>query len=225
MTKLEVTAAEIQIKADVMTFEEQTYNGAVLIGDNGNNGLTRTLLSIDPAVTFNGTVDDLIANTHTLIVKAISLDRTPPAITFMDEVNSIKTLVEYRAITGQQDTNDFFGITLSSGGTLGAITLSDGTVANGLYRFIRSVATNTSQVDAGQIHQFYNKTFRGFVDNYIESLIQSQQEPTVSVDAKINEPGLDPAVRKGTNIKPEQDTGSNNSSDACDIAIEDECKI
>ena len=98
--------------------------------------------------------------------------------------------------------------------------------SNILYRFLRSSASAAaSQIDAGQIQQFYNQIFRSFVDNYIESLIQSQQEPTVSVDAKINEPGLDPAVRKGTNIKPEQDTGSNNSSDACDIAIEDECKI
>ena len=158
--QLNVTGESIILKADVMTFEEQIYNGAVFIGDNGNNGLTRTLLSIDPAITFNGTVDDLIANTHTLIIKAITLARVPPAISFMDEVNSIKSLVEYRAITGQQDVNDFFGITLSSGGTLGTITLSDGTVANGLYRFVRNVAANASQIDAGQIQQFYNQIFR-----------------------------------------------------------------
>jgi len=220
----EVTAAEIQIKADAMTFEEQTYNGAVLIGDNGNNGLTRTLLSIDPAVTFNGTVDDLVANTHTLIVKAIALDRTPPSVTFMDEVNSIKSLVEYRAITGQQDVNDFFGIALSSGGTLGTITLSDGTVAKGLYRFIRNVAANASQIDAGQIQQFYNQIFRGFVKNYIQNLIQSVQKPTVNVGARINESGFDPGLRKDNNIEQGQDNSSN-SSEACDIAIEDECKI
>jgi len=222
---LEVTADEIQIKADVMTFEEQTYNGAVLIGDNGNNGLTRTLLSMDPAVTFNGTVDDLVANTHTLIVRAIALDRTPPSITFNDEVNSVKSLVEYRAITGQQDVNDFFGIALSSGATLGTITLADGTVASGLFRRITATPNTNTTIDAGRIQNFFNQIFRNFVQNYIQNLMQAVQKPTVNVGVRINESGFDPALKRNDTSVDSAGSDKATSDQACDIAIEEECKI
>ena len=60
--------------------------------------------------------------------------------------------------------------------------------------------------------------------NYIQNLIQSVQKLTVNVGARINEQGFDPALRKDNNIEQGQDNSSS-SSEACDIAIEDECKI
>lgn len=65
INNLTITAGRILINADVLTMVEQTYNGSVIVGNNGANGTTRTLLSLDPKIHFNGTVDDQIANTHT----------------------------------------------------------------------------------------------------------------------------------------------------------------
>ena len=58
-----------------MTYEEQTYNGSILIGSTASNGTTRTLLSMDPKVVFNGTVNDTVSGKHTLVAKAVEIDR------------------------------------------------------------------------------------------------------------------------------------------------------
>ncbi len=39
--KMTTTANTITLKGDVMTYEEQVYNGDVLIGSNGSNGSNR----------------------------------------------------------------------------------------------------------------------------------------------------------------------------------------
>jgi hypothetical protein len=90
---LTVKGNEIFIKADITTDFNQTYIGHVQIGDNGQNGLIRSLISLDPAISFYGikvlgetvvngspvliesndkfTFDDESINpTHTLILKA-----------------------------------------------------------------------------------------------------------------------------------------------------------
>jgi autotransporter-associated beta strand protein len=102
---LAVTASTIYINADISTIEEQVYNGAVIIG-----GVTpvRTLLSLDPLIRFNGTVDDAVANTHTLIVRAVSVSLNPgtpaevPKIIFDKAVGATSPLFELQAITGVQ---------------------------------------------------------------------------------------------------------------------------
>ena len=100
---LTVNAKSIHINADITTLETQTYNGAVLIGDNGSNGLTRTLLSIDPKIVFVSTIDDAIANVHSLIVKAISTSAdVQPIIIFRGSVGSISALLNLTSITGMQ---------------------------------------------------------------------------------------------------------------------------
>ena len=87
---LTVTGNEIFIKADVTTEYNQTYRGHVNIGNNGSNGTIRSLISLDPTISFYGkelpytnadgspgvtinkfTFDDeSAAPTHTLILKA-----------------------------------------------------------------------------------------------------------------------------------------------------------
>jgi hypothetical protein len=100
---LTVTAGRIEIKADVMTFESQTYNGPVYIGDNGTNGLIRTLISVDPSITFNGTVDDLALNTHTLEALAIAVNtNVPPTLSFNGDIGSEQALASLSAVTGTQ---------------------------------------------------------------------------------------------------------------------------
>lgn len=74
---LDVDAKTIKLFADITTFESQRYKGAVLVGDNGANGKTRLLVSVDPSISLNETsVDDVSAGQHNLILRAISLPGT-----------------------------------------------------------------------------------------------------------------------------------------------------
>ena len=111
--KMIFNAGSITVKGDVMTFEEQVYNGPVIIGSN-NNGVTRTLLSMDPAITFNSTVNDTIANTHNLIAKAVEVRRvgevaTTPVVTFASYVGNNNSLASYQGLTGYQIIDEKFG--------------------------------------------------------------------------------------------------------------------
>jgi len=97
---LVVSAKNILLMADVTTLNMQTYNGAVVISDNGSNGMTRTFLSEDPSVIFGGTLDDSSAITHTLDVIAISHDPSLfPSVNFMGPVGSITPLGGLSVIT------------------------------------------------------------------------------------------------------------------------------
>jgi len=104
---LDVTGNAIYLNANVMTFETQEYSGPVIIGNNGSNGTTRTLLSMDPSITFNHTVDDSQADVHTLIVSALALSQDSeeiPTIVFEDEVGQIVPLNALYMNIGVQDT-------------------------------------------------------------------------------------------------------------------------
>ncbi|WP_415271316.1 filamentous hemagglutinin N-terminal domain-containing protein [Candidatus Pelagibacter sp. Uisw_121] len=110
--KLEVDANEITIKGDVMTYEEQIYNGDVLIGSTATNGTTRTFLSMDPKVEFNGTVNDTVKGKHTLIAKAIEIDRganSIPVVNFNSTVGRSTALAGYNGLTGYQVINRNYG--------------------------------------------------------------------------------------------------------------------
>ena len=110
--KLEVDANEITIKGDVMTYEEQIYNGDVLIGSTATNGTTRTFLSMDPKVEFNGTVNDTVKGKHTLIAKAIEIDRganSIPVVNFNSTVGRSVALAGYNGLTGYQVINRNYG--------------------------------------------------------------------------------------------------------------------
>ncbi len=103
--KMTTTANTITLKGDVMTYEEQVYNGDVLIGSTGSNGTTRTVLSMDPKVIFNGKVNDTVKGKHSLIAKAVEIDRginTIPTVQFKSTVGSIKALKSYTGLTGFQ---------------------------------------------------------------------------------------------------------------------------
>jgi autotransporter-associated beta strand protein len=110
--KLVVDANEITIKGDVMTYEEQIYNGDVLIGSTATNGTTRTFLSMDPKVEFNGTVNDTVKGKHTLIAKAIEIDRganSIPVVNFNSTVGRSTALAGYNGLTGYQVINRNYG--------------------------------------------------------------------------------------------------------------------
>jgi autotransporter-associated beta strand protein len=133
---LTVLADSIYLNADVVTYGTQTYGSStrlarVIIGDNGRNGTTRVLVSEDPAVTFWGTVDDALANTHDLIVKAVTYTGLEtPTIVINGNVGSITPLKSLTTDVGSQDTVSvnvkFADIAVGSSGQ-GAVTIN-GTV-------------------------------------------------------------------------------------------------
>jgi hypothetical protein len=102
---LSVRAARIEINADIMTFENQIYTGSVIIGDNGTNGLIRTLISVDPSIVFDGTIDDATLNTHTLHALAIAVDNSMvPTLDFKGDIGSTQALASLEAVVGTQLT-------------------------------------------------------------------------------------------------------------------------
>ncbi|MBU3605081.1 S-layer family protein, partial [Polynucleobacter sp. AP-Kaivos-20-H2] len=105
LMSLTVTANTINLNADISTGSTQTYNGALLVGDNGSNGATRVLLSEDPAITFNGTVNDAASGTHNLFVKAVTTASDTPTITFNGIVGGTAPLASLTVYTGTQDTS------------------------------------------------------------------------------------------------------------------------
>ena len=132
--KMIMTAATTTIKADVMTYEEQTYNSDIVIGSTGSNGTTRTLLSMDPKVIINGTVNDTVANTHTLVAKAIAVRRegiTPgtPNVTFNGTIGRTAKLAGYSGVTGYQVVSTNYG-TIDTDTNFGSVT--GGTQTNGV---------------------------------------------------------------------------------------------
>ena len=113
--KMTMTANDITIKGDVMTFEEQTYNGNLVVSSTGSNGTTRTLLSIDPKVTINGTVNDSTSSTHTLVAKAVAIRRdgqvaATPEIAFNGKIGTVKALAGYSGVTGYQVVTKNYGV-------------------------------------------------------------------------------------------------------------------
>ena len=88
-----INAKDILLEGDIYTLSAQVFNGAVVISDNGSNGLIRTFTSQDPSITFLGTIDDSTALTHTLNLKAVSFDANQiPQITFRGAIGSIVPL-------------------------------------------------------------------------------------------------------------------------------------
>jgi hypothetical protein len=136
LNDLKVTAANIHILGDVLTRRNQLFTGAVSIGDNGTKGAlyeyyltllsasdplavlpvlanpiyARTFISIDPSITFAGTVDDLVLNTHSLYSAAIThlapndAGFASPQITFDSTIGKNTPLYALNLLT-MQSTN------------------------------------------------------------------------------------------------------------------------
>jgi autotransporter-associated beta strand protein len=102
-----VTAQTIQLFGDVTTFENQQYNGSVLIGDNGSNGRIRLLLSMDPSIAVNGPINDVSPGQHTLLMRAFTLPNISgpaPSITY-GNVGNLAPLAALDAMVGVQETD------------------------------------------------------------------------------------------------------------------------
>ena len=77
-----------------------------MIGDNKTNGTVRTILAEyteSPKITFFGKIDDSTANTHDLIVKAVSLTSKGSEVTFEGAIGSITPLKTLTVALGSQN--------------------------------------------------------------------------------------------------------------------------
>ena len=108
---LSITAPTIKLNGDVTTFESQIYDGSVRVGNNGSNGHTRLLVSVDPSIIFKGTVDDAdpTGKINSLDVRAISLaalvgNAPVPTVTFENNVGGVSPLASLRVAAGIQST-------------------------------------------------------------------------------------------------------------------------
>ncbi|MBU3606594.1 hypothetical protein IEN92_07485, partial [Polynucleobacter sp. MWH-Creno-3A4] len=95
---------------------------------NTNPIYVRTLISIDPSITFAGAVNDVTSNTHTLLVAAISQNLAdaainPPAIAFNQPVGAYQPLYSLNAQTAINQTSVPAS---SSSQYVGSITLVGG---------------------------------------------------------------------------------------------------
>jgi autotransporter-associated beta strand protein len=161
--RLDVTGSTITVNADVTTREAQIYRSPVLIGDNGTNGLTRTLMSIDPAITFASTVDDVTPNTHTLVTKAIALNGLGnPAVTFSNDVGKNQPLASLEVITGSGSTVPYGFVDPNSNAYIGNITIAGNVTTQGNQTYTSQTVTLGDPSLTGQ-KQIFTSTSGGDV--------------------------------------------------------------
>ena len=157
-----VTGKDITVKGDVMTYEEQTYNGNVLIGSTASNGTTRTFLSMDPKVIFNGSVNDTVEGKHTLIAKAIEINRgsnATPTVQFKSTVGRTTKLKAYSGLTGYQsvganwgviNASSPFGTTVGTGQAMGPVVSSGDNgkkAARGIMQFAKTFTAKNNTLN------------------------------------------------------------------------------
>ena len=124
MNNLFINASRILIKANIATVGDQILKGAILVGDNGQNGLTRTLLSADPSIQLIGTVDDAADSTHNLILYVISAPGgATPTLNIGGPVGSLMPLASLDWIVGRQNTTSYLA-DISGTTPVGSVTNS-----------------------------------------------------------------------------------------------------
>jgi hypothetical protein len=104
----------IRINADIVTAGSQRYGSAVIVGNNGSNGFTRNLISLDPSITFASTIDDSVEGSHNLISKAISNvlpgnNDPKPFVDYQDVVGGTKKLLSIETLIGVRNPVDIAG--------------------------------------------------------------------------------------------------------------------
>jgi autotransporter-associated beta strand protein len=122
MNNLFINASRILIKANIATVGDQILKGTILVGDNGQNGLTRTLLSADPSIQLIGTVDDAADSTHNLILYVISAPGgATPTLNIGGPVGSLMPLASLDWVVGRQNTTSYLA-DISGTTPVGSIT-------------------------------------------------------------------------------------------------------
>jgi hypothetical protein len=145
--RLEVRAAQIIIKGDILTLLQQRYFGDVTVSDNGRDGFlydlfisntkpvdqfrtisrvkTRTFMSMDPLVEFNNKVDGDAKDIYSLLVASIfngfaNNDDERPVVTFNGPVGSINAF--YSANIQTLQYSDRLSTSLDIGGIINVVS-------------------------------------------------------------------------------------------------------
>jgi hypothetical protein len=146
---VDIEAERIALNANVTSFETQLYKGATLIGNNGLNGFNRMLISLDPAITFIGSVDDTAKGQHSLILRAISLVNNEVPSIQLGSVGQINPLASLDILTGRQMTqgNPFVAeISLDRTQYVGQVVLKGSVATVGDQTYVgRSIDLDSSQ--------------------------------------------------------------------------------
>jgi hypothetical protein len=148
--RFEVTAPVINALADVAAYEEVTFNGRTYIGGTGLNGTYRRIYSIDPKITFNGTVDGYggTDGVYTLDARALSLDsRLPdPEIDFGADVGASRALAGVMATVARLDLVRFDRLSNGNAPSRSQADFDMPSAANaGTIRFAGNVVTTGQQ--------------------------------------------------------------------------------
>jgi autotransporter-associated beta strand protein len=147
LIELVVSAKTININADITTSGTQTYNGAILVGNNNKNGSTRHLISQDPAVTINGTINDVTSGTHGLTILAVTSDAAlTPVITVNEVIGDTAPLATLTITTSSQLETD-------SSQTVGQIIISENVTTTG------SQAYTANRIELGNANESTSQTF------------------------------------------------------------------
>jgi hypothetical protein len=153
---VDIEANQIKLFGDVTSFETQQYRSPVWVGDNGSNGNTRLLLSLDPAITFTSSIDDVVAGQHDLVLRAITLNTSiPPTIT-LGNVGQIAKLAGLDVLAGAQNTlSTVADISVDRSTYIGNVTLNGSvTTANNQKYVGKDIALangTTMRSDSGSI--------------------------------------------------------------------------
>jgi autotransporter-associated beta strand protein len=147
---LSVQASRIVIKGDIQTLDAQIYRGAISISDNGTNGLTRNLISVDPSITFTTTIDDVAPNTHSLYISAASLTAaTNSNVDFQQGVAAVGSLIPllyWEVHSGMQDATPTAFMGAIAPGPTGTITSNGTALPTGSY-MVNSIPVNTNSME------------------------------------------------------------------------------
>ena len=213
--KMIMTADNITLKGDVMTFEEQVYNGNILIGSTGSNGTTRTLLSIDPKITFNGTIDDTVAGSHTLVAKAIAVRRDgvvpgTPEINFTKAVSSKVALAGYEGLTGYQVVSTNYG-TIDSDTSFGSVSPPPA-ASSGSSNSSNSRKQNKSTDRMRNNNQDFNDMDNSFIEKFF-NLFSGNESRQFSKAIKVLTPGDAGFDDNSPSLNPSRTTMDNNKSE------------
>ena len=163
MDNLDVVAMNIYMNADAVTLNTQTYTAEnVWIGDNGTNGLIRTMLSVDPSVIVRGNINDASPqNIHSL--RMLALSQSPSIIPYIKygDVGDINPLKDFKAVLSVQ--KDVFNSTNLLGDYDPTVSLGNPTDPGNIYQPKPSnVNTNFNRfADAGTLLNNISQYMKG----------------------------------------------------------------
>jgi hypothetical protein len=120
---------------------------------NADPSHIRTLISEDPSIVFNGAVNDVVANTHTLLVAAIaptlaSAASDPPVIVYAQPVGSDAPLY---SLNSQTAVNQVAVPASSSGQYVGSISIVGGAATYSSQTYGSQSMTASATTTAGEV--------------------------------------------------------------------------